>query len=245
MTLDRQVSLFSHFNSYKIQFSKMKKWSLLLVFAGFIAFYSCKTKTKTEVKDTTAVSTGSETVTPNKQATFQPQDGFSPVPYGVSLDPNKEKKIREMLGTDTYQKVGAVTMTKELNNQWIEQAKSLLKSRQDQDGDKRNEVLTSTYWIVGGVFKDTMANPQTYAGKWIKFNKDDTFEYGTRQETKGKGTYHYLLGNDTVIMVDDNPEVKPLEFEVGFENGYMVLFGTKSYDDRDLQIKMDRSQNKP
>ncbi|HOY13553.1 MAG TPA: hypothetical protein PLY70_10450 [Saprospiraceae bacterium] len=223
----------------------MKKWSLLLVFVGLITFNSCKTKTKTEVKDTTAISTGSPAVTSTGQSTFQPKDGFSPVPYGVSLDPNKEKKIREMLGTDTYQKVGAVTMTKELNSQWIEQAKSLIKSRQDQDGERRNEALISTYWVIGGVFKDTMANPQIYAGKWVKFNKDDTFEYGTRQESKGSGIYHYLLGNDTMIMVDNDPDVKPLEFEVGFENGYMVLFGTKSYDDRDLQIKMDRSQNKP
>lgn len=217
----------------------MRLYLYALSFLFLISTAACKSNNNNKA------ASSSPSAASAQSGKFQPHDGFSPVPYGVSLDPNKDDKIRKLLGTDTYRKVNQVDMTKELNDSWIQLAKNLIASRRQEDGNRFNAALTSQYWVIDGIFKDTMANPQIYEGQWVKFENNDTYTYGTYDKVRGNGIYHYKLETDNLIMVDNDPLAKPLEFDVQYQAGFIVFFGTKTYDDIDIQMKLLGRPSKP
>lgn len=204
----------------------------ILSFVVLFTNYSCKSNNGAKSPS------AEKTVSADQKNKFQPSRGFDPVGYGISLDPNKEQKLRILLGTDDYKKVNAVDMTKELNDSWNMQAKNLIESRNKEAGSRINAALVSQYWLVDGIYKDTMANPQIYEGQWVKFEDNGTYTYGTFDVKRGSGIYNYQLDKDLLLMVDNDPTAKALEFEVQFQAGFIVFYGTKSYDDNDIQMKM-------
>lgn len=210
----------------------MRIFLCALSFLFLLSIAACKSNNNNKAAGPTSSASSAQS------GKFQPHDGFSPVPYGVSLDPNKDEKIKKLLGTDTYRKVNQVDMTKELNDNWIQLAKNIIKSRQEEDGSRYNAALTSQFWVLDGIFKDTMANPQIYEGQWVKFENNDTYTYGTYDKVRGGGIYHYKLDTDNLVMVDNDPLAKPLEFDVQYQAGFIVFYGTKTYDDIDIQMKL-------
>lgn len=211
----------------------------IFCFALLISTVACKSNPNKSNGDAVTEAGG------DQSDKYRPHDGFSPVPYGVSLDPRKYEKLVAALGTTDFKKVNQINMTPELNEQWNQQAKSLIESRRAEDGNRTNAALTSQFWVIDGIYKDTMANPQIYAGKWVKFEANDTYTYGTYDQNTGSGTYHYKLSTDQIIMVDNDPQAKALEFDVQYQAGFIVFYGTKTFDDYEIQMKLMGRHEKP
>lgn len=217
----------------------MKKLLFIFISINFIISIGCKSNNKTEVKAAVTAGTSSD-----QKSTHQPKDGFAPLPYGVSADPNKEAKLLAALG-EGYKKVGAVIMTKELQDNWYELANNLIQSRFSEDKGKSSPSIAVDMWVIDAMWKDTFATKEMIEGRWIDFDDNQTYTYGKFDKQMGKGKFHFSSENTTFILNDDDKEVKPLEFEAEFQGGYIVMFGTKSFDDESINIKLTRAKLKP
>lgn len=217
----------------------MKKLLFILISINLFVVIGCKSNNKTEVKAPVTTGTSGD-----QKSNYQPKDGFSPLPYGVSADPNKEAKLLATLG-EGYRKVGAVIMTKELQDKWHALADNLIASRFAEDKGVSSASIAIDMWVIDAMYKDTFATKEMIEGRWIDFDDNQTYTYGKFDKQMGKGKYHFSSINELMILNDDDKEVKPMEFAPGFQNGYMVLFGTKSFDDEDNQIKLLRTKVRP
>jgi hypothetical protein len=175
---------------------------------------------------------------------FKPKSGFSPVVWGESLDPEKEAKVRKAVG-ENYKKVENVIMSPRLLESWQKRASNLLKSRSEADSSKSYASFTHQLWVIDAVYVDVFGPPELTKGMWIKFNDNLTYEYGRYDKTSGTGKYHYNPMEELLLLVDNDPEVKPLEFQVGWEMAYIVIGGTDQFEDKDLMIKLIKKDTKP
>lgn len=217
----------------------MKKILFILISINLFILVGCKSNNKADVK--APVTLGAES---DKKSTYQPKDGFNPLPYGVSADPDKEAKLLARLG-EGYRKVGAVIMTKELQEKWYDLANNLINSRFSEDQGKSSPSIAVDMWTIDAMYKDTFATKEMIEGRWIDFDDNQTYTYGKFDKQMGKGKYHFNSETSTFILNDEDKEVKPLEFEAEFQGGYVVLFGTKTFDDESINIKIIRSKIKP
>jgi hypothetical protein len=175
---------------------------------------------------------------------FKPKPGFSPVAWKESLDPQKEEKIKKAIG-EGYKKVENVIMSPRLLESWQKRAERLLSERIAVDSTKSYASFTHQLWVVDAVYVDMFGPPELTKGMWIKFNDDLTYEYGRYEKTNGKGKYYYNPMEENLLLLDNDKDVKPLEFGVGWEMAYIVIGGTDTFEDKDLMIKLIKKAEKP
>jgi hypothetical protein len=179
-----------------------------------------------------------------KTAEFKPKPGFSPVVWSETLDPEKEEYIRKEIGAE-FKKTRPFVMSSALIKKWHLNADSILKARILADSTKYYASLTLHQWRMDAVYVDAFGPPELSKGRWIKFYDNLTFEYGYYTTISGKGKYYYNPNEETLLLNDQDKNVKPLEFTIMWENDYIVLEGTKIFDDTDLNIKLVRTDKKP
>ncbi len=211
------------------KFSILTSIALLFCFSFFVS--SCAKKS------IQVVSVG-----PPKD--WKVQDGFSPATFHGTFDSLKEQKIRELIG-EGYTKVRKVKMDESLLMTWRVKSAIELTERSTADNNKTYASITNGVWVVNAAHLDEFASENIIAGKWIQFKEDLTYEYGKFDKTTGKGRYHYQPLTQLIILLDQNENVRPLEYEIGWSEGYIVLQGTPTFDDSEIAIKMINANAKP
>jgi hypothetical protein len=172
------------------------------------------------------------------------EDGFSPATFHGTFDSLKEQKIRELVG-EGYTKVRKVKMDESLLMTWRVKAAIELTERSSKDNNKTYKSITNGVWVVDAAHLDEFASYNVIEGKWIQFKEDLTYEYGKFDKTIGKGRYHYQPLSQLVLLLDQKENVRPLEYEIGWSDGYIVLQGTPTFDDTEIAIKMINANSKP
>ncbi|HMP29162.1 MAG TPA: hypothetical protein PKD85_06165 [Saprospiraceae bacterium] len=197
--------------------------------AVVMLFASCKENPKRPSKDSKG---------------FKPEMGFVPMEYGQSFDLDKEKKIKAQVG-ENAKRVKDFVMSPDLLREWQARALSEINAEAQQSNNKAYASFTAKPWIIDGIVVDDFAERSIHEGMWLQFKDDLTYEYGRYSDKLGKGKYYYNADKESLIILDNDLNVKPLEFEVGWDMGFIVIGGTKKYDDDALMIKLINKANIP
>lgn len=214
----------------------MKQLFLFFIIALCLSLNACK------AKDGSNIST-KEVAAAN--GVIVPKSGFSPVTHGTSLDPEREKKVKEALGTDNYEEAGVIKITNQLLSEWQKKGLEKIEARKKEDNNKIYESWAHNTWILDAVYVDDFGPTELTEGRWVEFKHDFTYEYGKYDTSLGNGKYHYSPSDELLILVDNDPAVKPLEFINGWDMGFTVIGGTDTYDDKKLMIKLINKPNRP
>lgn len=124
-------------------------------------------------------------------------------------------------------------------------AKELIKTRAQKE--EAMSSLTADHWAYEFVFDGyEMSKSGAYSGQWLKFEDDHTYEYGTNNDVKGKGKYHYSAVSGNMVMLDDQEDKMPEEWKVQAQDEVMILVGSSSYfGNNPRQCKMLRWNGRP
>ena len=120
-----------------------------------------------------------------------------------------------------------------------QQALSIINHRL-KNGEESYAIIEADVWEYEFYFKGEMSKPGEYAGVWIDFKPDNTYEYGHLQDVQGAGRYSYQFDREELLMVDNNSNEKPQEWQVKAAGDAMVLVGTHIYKDNAIQMKLSR-----
>lgn len=119
------------------------------------------------------------------------------------------------------------------------QALAIINHRLKSDSDSY-AIIEADTWEYEFVYNREMSKPGEYAGVWLDFKPDHTYEYGTNSKINGSGRYNYSLDRGEVLMVDNDATKKPQEWTVKHADEMMVMIGTATYKDNHIQQKLLR-----
>lgn len=127
-----------------------------------------------------------------------------------------------------------------------DQAKAVYDFRMKNTEFSTAQILDGGAWEYKFTFADgAMSELGALAGKWIDFNDDNTYEYGLYDDIKGSGIYHYDPMTTIALIIDNDPTVKPQEFEMKIVMDALVMVGQKTYNDNGTQSKLDKREVRP
>lgn len=120
-----------------------------------------------------------------------------------------------------------------------QQALSIINHRL-KNGEESYAIIEADVWEYEFYFKGEMSKPGEYKGVWIDFKPDNTYEYGHLKEVQGAGRFSYQFDRGELLMVDNNSNQKPQEWQVKAAGDALVLVGTHIYKDNAIQMKLGR-----
>ena len=158
---------------------------------------------------------------------------------------SKIPKVQIVDGPDmpiNIQKEANYTSLSEVRGQAI----ALIQHRIKNDPDPL-AMVTNPYWIWAGFFDgNSMTHPNKLTGQWLKFEDDFTYSYGWYDEINGTGTYHFRLDDYSMIMLDDNEDFQPKEFQLQSNGVAIVLIGRHGFEvNNGMQMKLSPSDLRP
>lgn len=125
-------------------------------------------------------------------------------------------------------------------------AASVLEHRQKEGNKKSYTSIDKDVWVFDAILIGSkMTTGDSLEGRWLDFKEDLTYSYGRFDVIDGKGRYYYELEKETIILVDDDPMMKPQEFEVKARNDMLILVGQYEYKDNNIQTKLLRQATLP
>lgn len=120
-------------------------------------------------------------------------------------------------------------------------ATDIVHHRNKEIGNKVSTILTKDSWKYEGIFKGSQFLPaDSLNSKWIKFKDNLTYDYGQNTEIKGSGMYTYNFDTGLLLMVDNDTNLKPNEYNVKVHNDLIILEGQSTYQDNNIQAKLVR-----
>lgn len=129
--------------------------------------------------------------------------------------------------------------------QMNEQALAILQYRRENK-PKNYAIIDVGVWAYEAAFKDgAMSKPGEYDGHWIDFDENNNYEFGIKNQVKGSGKYHYDNDSQLLLLVNNNPEVKPEEYELKLVNDIMIMMGKTTYQDNGFQAKLVKISERP
>lgn len=128
---------------------------------------------------------------------------------------------------------------------YYKQAKSIVAHR-IKEKSKTWAILDVGVWEYEFIYKDgAMSKAGQYAGKWIDFDEKNNYQYGNFENVKGKGRYHYDNDSHLLLLVDEDQNVRPLEYEVKLVNDMMIFQGRNTYGSNAQQAKLIKINSIP
>lgn len=126
------------------------------------------------------------------------------------------------------------------------QARTLIDHRVQTDNNPL-AMMTVGYWHPEFVFNaGKMSDEFYYAGYWIKYNDDFTYQYGQNADVHGGGRYHFRLDDKALLLLDDDVEQEPKSFTANYNGEAMAYIGKHDYGvNNGMQIKMIHSVERP
>jgi|GEM_PF-6256314 len=114
----------------------------------------------------------------------------------------------------------------------------------DKDPSKWTFLTADLFWYTYIDRIDEEVPRESYAGRWIKFHDDWTYELGEYADKTSAGEYRYdnELKTLELIPVDGS---KRSEWRLLHNNDKVVLAGTSTFEDNATQIRWERKKEKP
>lgn len=84
-----------------------------------------------------------------------------------------------------------------------------------------------------------------FEGSWIDYKDDFTYDYGNYDEIDGSGRYHFRSDINQLVMIDNNKNQNPQEWDVKIAGDVLILVGTSTYGNNAYQMKLQRKNTKP
>jgi len=108
-------------------------------------------------------------------------------------------------------------------------------------------MVTSSFWTWAGFFNGSeMVHPDRLTGQWLKFEDDFTYSYGYFNDVNGTGRYHYRIDDDSLIMLDDNEDLQPKEWQLRSNGTAIVLEGRHGFEiNNGMQMKLGPKDSRP
>jgi len=132
-----------------------------------------------------------------------------------------------------------------INQKWRSQALTVLDYRIKNE-PKTYAIIDADILEYKHVFDGSrMSRPEEQLGNWIDFKEDYTYDYGTFSNTEGSGRYHYSLDKSLLIMIDDDDNTNPQEWEIKNAGDIIIMVGSHTYKNNAFQMKLERVKNKP
>ena len=148
-----------------------------------------------------------------------------------SSQSDRDKEIQEADGkSDNTPPVESIVAMNEA-------AEGILEYRLKQDNESY-AAIEMDRWFCRFIAEGSTIRPVP-DGQWLDFYPDLTYEYGNKDGTNGKGRFHYRFGDGVLLMVDDDKNVKPKEFDAKISGPVMVLVGKSTYNDNHIQMKFE------
>ena len=120
-------------------------------------------------------------------------------------------------------------------------AQDIVHHRNKELADKTSAILTKDAWKYDGIFKGSQFTAaDSLKNKWIKFKDNLTYQYGENAEVRGGGMYTYNFDTGLLLMLDNDPNLKPNEYNVKVHNDLVILEGQATYQDNNIQAKLVR-----
>lgn len=127
-----------------------------------------------------------------------------------------------------------------------EEAIKILEHRQKESDTSAIAMIERDVYVFDGILlSSNMITGDSIAGEWLDFKEDLTYEYGKFDKENGSGRYFFTFEENTLLMVNDNPAIKPQEFETKRANDILILIGKQIYRDNNIQTKLTRVATKP
>ncbi len=122
------------------------------------------------------------------------------------------------------------------------EAADILSHRIKNSDASRAHTLLNDMWHVEAVLRSSdIVFGNNLNGAWFKFNDDTTYETGSYDKKLGGGRYHFDSEKTILLFLDNDPRMKPQEFNVMTNNnGVLVWVGEPTYKDNNMQIKLNR-----
>jgi hypothetical protein len=126
------------------------------------------------------------------------------------------------------------------------QAEAIIKERLDTTSQQLSSVLEKDVYQIQAVLRgsEVVFDEQVKAG-WLDFAVDNTYKYGIYEEHMGGGRYHFLADKSLILLLDNNPGIKPQEFQALINGDALVLVGQDTYRDNNMQAKLNRMPGLP
>lgn len=125
-------------------------------------------------------------------------------------------------------------------------AMGILEHRQKEVDTSAVAMIERDLYIFDGILlSSNMRTGDSIAGEWLDFKEDLTYEYGKFDKVNGSGRYFFNFNENILLMIDNNPAIKPQEFEIKKANDILILIGKQIYRDNNIQTKLSRVATKP
>jgi hypothetical protein len=159
----------------------------------------------------------------------------------LTVEPNKSANIDAFYPMLNQKELG----TLQVSNYRLS-AQPILEFRQKESGNKSYTILDKDIWAYKFVaIGSEISKPADNAGKWINFKEDLTYEYGLKSKVLGNGRYHYDFDKGVILLLDNDKAIKPSEYRVKPLMDAMVFEGTSTYEDNNIQAKLERIEKLP
>jgi len=128
----------------------------------------------------------------------------------------------------------------------LEDANRIINHRYEDTERKAYIIVDKDLWEYEFIFKGKeMTKPGELKGNWIDFNQDLTYTYGKFDEVRGSGIFTYDAGTGLMILIDDNSNIKPQEFEAKVYDATLIMDGNAVYKDNNYNAKLKRVEERP
>lgn len=125
------------------------------------------------------------------------------------------------------------------------QAASVIEHRKKEEV-KPMAMMVANYWEYEFKFQNQkMSTEGEFAGEWIKFNDDWTYAYGKYSKTTGGGKYHHSFDNAKLVMLDNDENIDPVEYETKYGTEVIILVGRPTFGQNGTQMKLKKSLEQP
>ena len=116
-----------------------------------------------------------------------------------------------------------------------------------KESDKtKAHILLNAVWHVHAVLRGRdVTFGEDIKGAWFQFNDDNTYRVGSFAEETGGGRYHYNSDKSILLLLSDDPRMKPQEFNVLINNNAIVFVGEATYKDNNMQCKLHKEDKLP
>lgn len=119
-----------------------------------------------------------------------------------------------------------------------QEALTILEYRKQNETEHEVKIIEGIYeyeFIHDG---KKMSERGAHDGEWIDFNEDYTYSYGKNKKTVGTGKFHFSKSKKLLLMVDNNKEVNPQEWQIKGSGSVMVMIGNTVYGNNNFQMKL-------
>lgn len=126
------------------------------------------------------------------------------------------------------------------------QASDILGHRIKESDRSRAHVLLNSIWHVNAVLRGSQVTfGEDVKGGWFKFDDKNSYQVGSYDQVIGGGRYHYDTEKSIVLLLNNDPRMKPQEFNVLTNNNAVVFVGEATYRDNNMQCKLNREEKFP